>query len=131
MTTHTPGALIERYRALRDKKAALKKELEAAIKPYDDALEMIENVLLSQMNEQNVNSFKADTGTAFKKIEMSVRTADKDVLMDFVKENDCFDMLTAAISKDALKEYLEANEDKPPPGVDVTFKTIVQVRKPS
>ena len=104
MSTPNPGELIGRYRALRDKKNALNDAHKASIKPYDEALEIIENTLLAQMIEQGVNSFKAETGTAFQKTVMSVSTADKSALMSFVEENGRF---------------------------DVKFITEVQIRKPS
>lgn len=125
----TPAEIIKQYVALRDYKEELVKQQKAALKPYNDALDTLENALLEQLNADAAQSIKTEFGTAFKKTSMTVKTVDKDALFDFVRSTENFSMLTAAVSKEALKEYMEENEDRRPPGVDVTFFTEVQVRR--
>lgn len=127
----TPGELINRYLELRDMIAYMEDSHKATIKPYKEALETIENALLAQMHEQDVVQIKSDAGTAFQNKWMSVKTVDKMALMNFVKNFDQFDLLTAAVSKEALKEFLERSDNVPPPGVDVSFGIKVQIRKAS
>jgi hypothetical protein len=125
------GDLIQKYVELRDHLGTMEDAHKKATKPYKEAMETIEGALLAAMNQAGLASLKGDFGTAFKKTSMSVKTVDKEVLMDYVRQSDNFGMLTAAVSKDAVKAYLEENNDTPPPGVDVTFHTEVQVRRAS
>lgn len=132
MTDLTPGALIAHYIKLRDRRSAMAEEFKQADKPYKDAMSSIENALLAEMNKLGVDNLKnKEFGTAFKKKSMFVRTIDKDDLMKYVVQSQDFDMLTAAVSKEAVKKYLEEHGDECPPGVSVTFETEVQIRKPS
>jgi len=127
----TPDELIALYIKLRDFKAGLIKEQKAALAPYDEAMTAIENALMEALNAAGVSSMKGEHGTAFKKQSMSVKTVDRDALFEYVLNTGKFNYLTAAVSKEAVVEHLEAHNNVPPPGVDVTLFTEVQVRKPS
>ena len=127
----TPDDMIGQYIKLRDHVTERKKVHTAELKPYDEALTIIENALAVELNRQGLQSFKGEHGTAFKKRSMSVRTVDREALFSYVQETGNYSYLTSAVSKDAVKEHLEKYDDVPPPGVDVTFFVEVQVRKPT
>lgn len=131
MSQPTTQDLIKKYVELRDtvevKKDAHKKEL----KPYAEAMTAIEGALMLEMQRIEADSIKTSEGTAFKKRTMTVKTADKGALFDWVLERPDvrMEMLTAAVSKDVLKTYLEESGLNPP-GVDVAWIVEVQVRRP-
>lgn len=127
----TPDDLIAKYIELRDYSAVLEKKHEAELAPYKEALNDIESALAIYLNHAGVNSMKGEHGTAFKKPTMTVKTVDREALFKYVITTGQFNYLTSAVSKDAVTAHLEAYDNVPPPGIDVTFFNKVQVRKPS
>lgn len=127
----TSGELIAKYIEIRDTVALLEAGHKDKLKPYKAAMEAIENALLAEMQEDNITQIKCEFGTAFQKKWMATKTVDKELLMAYVRDFNRFDLLTAAVSKEAVREHLEKTNDVPPPGVDVTFGIEIQVRRPS
>ena len=94
-------------------------------------MDVLEAGLLQSMNETGAESIKTEHGTAYKSKVMSAKVADRESLMAFVREKQAFHLLTAAVSKEAVRDYMEANDGYPPPGVDVSFITNINLRRPS
>lgn len=128
--TFTPRDLIAKYVELRDAKDALKERHKQELAPYEKGLEALGNALLADMQAGDVTSIKCDAGTAFQKQWMNVKTVDRDALFRHVIGTERWDLLTAAVSKDVVKEIIEES-GAPPPGVDVTTGIEVQVRRGS
>lgn len=138
---------IQKYLEIREHKTALVKKQKEEVAKLDKHLEAFEGFLNAEMERTGVKSMRTTYGTAFQKRPMQVKTTDKDALFTFVKENDRFDLLTAAISKDAVKEWLGLNDidtdkmslqelnelvaRKSPPGMEIAHIIDIQVRKAS
>ena len=131
MNAPTPADLISKYVELRDTKEAIEKEHKEQIKPYKEALQTIENMLLAEMQGGNITQIKCAGGTAFQKQWMSVKTVDRDALFRYVIGAERWELLTSAVSKDVVKEIIDESGGQPPPGVDVEFGIEVQVRRAS
>lgn len=123
-----PAELIKKYVELRDTKAAMKAEQEAAMKPYTEALETIEIALLDYLNEAGAENVKTEYGTAFKKQSLTTKMVDRQALVDSCVERNNFDCFTNNLSKEAVKQYIE-DFKMAPPGVEVTHFTTVNVRR--
>lgn len=129
MSEHTVDQLTELYIQYRD---YLEREADAQqkkVKPYRDAMEQIEGMLHAKLQEAGATSVKTPHGTPYLSTTMSARVADRGALFDFVRTNQAFDLLTAAVSKEAVKQHMEDHNDQPPPGVDITFVTKLLVRR--
>lgn len=127
------GQLIEQYIKLRDYIAVLNAEQEAKIAPYKTAMTTIENALLAEMNDlgpdtQNIKV--KGIGTAFKKKWTSATMGDRPTCMAFVADD--FDkrneMLTNAITKKWVEEWIETN-GAPPPGVNFSQGVQINIRR--
>lgn len=127
--TYTDADLVKSYVSLRDKTRALEAKHKEELSPLMNAMEHIENALHARMNEAKQESVKTEYGTAYKVTNISVKTADRGALMSYVRENNRFDLLTAAVGKEAVKDFMEASGGHPPPGIDVTFVTSVNFRR--
>jgi hypothetical protein len=123
--------LIGRYIELRDQIADMKKEYEAKVKPLNEFMQVIASKMLGDMHDSGQKSLKTDRGTAFIKESTFVGVSDWEAALNYIRENEAYDLLTKAVNKTAVKEYLEEHEDIPPPGVNITLKNEVQFRKPS
>ena len=124
----TPDELITKRLLVRRRIEEIKERHKVELAPLAQAEGLLDGALLSVLDEQGLTQIKGQDGTAFTKISMSVKTSDREALFEYVREHDAFDMLTAAVSKDAVREYIDANGGNPPPGVDIAMVRVVQIR---
>jgi urease accessory protein UreF len=120
--------VVEKYIALRNKKAEMKAAYDASVKEIDDALERVENFLLKQMQETGVDTFGSSAGVAYKSTKTSATVADWDATLKFIRDNQEWSALERRINKEFVKAYKEANNDLPP-GVNWREEVSVNVRK--
>lgn len=119
-------AIIERYIALRDAKAVLKAEYDAAKARYDKGMNKIEMWLLKTMSESGQLSVRTAAGTAYKTTHVSTTVADWNLTLNFIKANDLWSMLEKRVNKTSVEEYRAANDDLPP-GVNWREQVTVNV----
>lgn len=126
----TVDEVIAAYVKLRTKKDAIEAETKDRIKGIKEKLEQLEAWLKEKADEQGVTSFKTKHGTAFLTTTDYANVGDWDAVLEFIRENEAFDMLEKRISKIAVRGYIEANKEVPP-GVNYGTKLEVNVRKPA
>ena len=124
----TVDEVIAAYVKLRTKKDAIEAEAKDRVKGVKEKLEQLEAWLKEKADEQGVTSFKTKHGTAFLTTTDYANVGDWDAVLEFVRENEAFDMLEKRISKIAVRGYIEANKEVPP-GVNYGTKLEVNVRK--
>lgn len=127
--THTPGELIAKYIEIRDYMKAEADAFAERMKPYDESLTAIEGTIGLMLNEQGLENLKSDMGTAYKTHLFQARVSNKDALMEYVTDHGAYELLTAAVSKDAVKDFMAEHQGNPPPGVDVSTITKVNFRR--
>jgi hypothetical protein len=115
------AAIIRKYIEFRDALDEKAKAYAVEIAPLTEAMELLAGYMHTRLNERGDDSVKTEFGTAYRQRTMSVRTADKDALFNFVREADAFELLAGNVSKDAIKSYAEEHQGAYPPGIDVTF----------
>lgn len=126
--------LVEKYVELRDRKAAIKKEAEEAEARLTKLMDIIELKLKETMTLTGTKSLKTDHGTAYITYKESATVADWDVLFDFIKRSENWDLLEHRVSKTAVKDLMEEDRhgnyvNPPPPGVNFTRLEAVNVRR--
>ena len=126
----TIDEVVATYIKLRNKKDAIEAETKDRIKGIKEKLEQIEAWVKEQADVQGVTSFKTKHGTAFLTTTDYANVADWDSVLEFIRENEAFDMLEKRISKIAVRGYIEANKEVPP-GVNYGTKLEVNIRKPA
>lgn len=125
---YTAEQLIGRYITLRDKLRQLNAEHEERTREIKAHLQALEGGLSLVLNAQKAQNIKTEHGTAFKVQSMSVQTVDKGALFTYVEQSGDFDILTAAVSPDGVRAFME-QYNCPPPGVNVSFITKINVRR--
>lgn len=126
----TIDEVVATYIKLRNKKDAIEAETKDKVKGIKEKLEQIEAWVKEQADVQGVTSFKTKHGTAFLTTSDYANVADWDAVLEFIRENEAFDMLEKRISKIAVRGYIEANKEVPP-GVNYGTKLEVNIRKPA
>lgn len=127
--TFTVGALIAKHGELKTAIAEIQDRFDAELKPYTQAMETINQALLVELQNQGLQNFKCDDGTAYLSTIMSAKVADRGQFLGFLIENRAWDMLDARPLKDPVKNWLDENNGTPPPGVTVEFTTKCNVRR--
>ena len=123
-------AVIAKYLEIRDEKERVQASVKSQVEALDAQLATIERWLHQKMQEVGVDSFKAKgIGTAFKKVSDFCSVADWNAVKDFVLQHDAWHMLTKSVSKTAVKEFIDANDGVPPPGVNYGTKEEIQIRR--
>jgi len=113
--------LISYYQDLRKQKEELEERHKEELAPVKEKMGKVEAALQKLMNDQNVKNIKGQHGTAYVTTQASVRTRDKDSLLEWAKENDRWDALDIKPNKTvAQQEEL--------PGADVSLSYKVNIR---
>ena len=127
----TDAQLVEQYLKLKAYVAERKEAHAAELAPYQEGMDTIENAFLERLNERGADNTKTDAGTAYKSTLMNVKVVERDAFLKFCTENwDTIgaDLLQVSATKDAVKQCIESTQ-QPPPGIEVSFFTRVNVRK--
>jgi len=122
--------VVAAYIKLRNKKAAIEEKAKADVAEIRENMVKLEAWLLRQADEAGVTSFKTDAGTAYITTLDFAQVADWDATLEFIKNNEAYEMLERRVSKKAVREYIESHSQVPP-GVNYGTKLEVNIRKPS
>jgi len=128
-TTPNVGEVIRTYMKLRDQKAAIEGEVKERISGLKAKMEKLEAWIKAQADVQGVTSFKSEFGTAFLTTTDYANVTDWDAVLDFIRDNEAYDMLEKRVSKIAVRGYIESTKAVPP-GITYGTKLEVNIRKP-
>lgn len=121
--------VVSAYMKLRAQKDALEAKIEADVKVIKGKMDKMESWLKVQMDAQGLTSVKSEAGTAFLTTTDYATVERWDATLQFIRENDAYDLLNKAVNKTAVRAYIEQNKAVPP-GVNYGTKLEVSVRKP-
>lgn len=120
--------LTKKYMRLREIRAEYDKEYKEKTAKVKDAMNRIEVLLLQFFEQTGQNSAKTDFGTPYITLRESYSVADRDVYMEWVKQNEAWEMLESRVSKSAVDAYKEEHGELPP-GVNYSAERKVNIRK--
>jgi hypothetical protein len=123
--------LVAVYVKIRDAKAAKTKDLEDAIKALDDQLDLIEQELLNICKTTGQDGGKTSAGSFTRSVKTRYWTSDWDSMYEFIRDHDVPDLLERRIAQGNFKQFLEANPDLMPEGVNLESKYSITVRRAS
>lgn len=130
MTQLSVDAVVATYMKLRAKKDAIEAQVKSEVDGIKQQMEKIEAWIKEQADAQGVTSFKTNHGTAFLTTVDYAIVADWDAVLNYIRENEAYDMLEKRVSKTAVRGYIE-NTKTVPPGVNYGTKLEVSIRKPT
>lgn len=121
--------VISTYMKLRGQKDAIEAETKERVSSIKAKMDKLEAWIKEQADVQGVTSFKTKHGTAFLTTTDFANVADWDAILQFVRENEAFDLFEKRISKVAVRGYIEQTKTVPP-GVNYGTRLDVNIRKP-
>jgi hypothetical protein len=116
--------LVEAYVGQRDEKEELKRKYTEDANKITEIMDAIEGRILALLQESGQESAKTKFGTAYKSPKSSVKIADWNVFINYVKKNDAFDLLTKNVSKDAVISRIECTQEIVPGVNIIRFETV-------
>lgn len=125
----TADKLIKAYIKMRDKRAALKAEYEAADGAIKEQMDVIEQTLLETCKTTGAESIKTAHGTAIRTMQTRYWTGDWEQMHKFIRDNNALDLMERRISQLNMKNYIRENPDKFPIGLNVDNKYTVTIRR--
>ena len=121
--------LVQVYVKIRDARDLLVREHEAKLADLNKQLEAVEQELLEICKVTGQDGGKTAYGSFSKTVKTRYWTNDWDSMYSFIKENDVPQILERRIHQGNFKEFLEANPDKLPVGLNVDSKYSITVRR--
>lgn len=117
------------FRTLRDQITKSNKQASTFESEMKELQQMIGNWLLQLSNEQNVNSFKTQSGTAYRQLKVRASAANWDKFVEWASQNDAADALFKRINTGFVKAFQEDNNGEVPPYLNVDREYEIVVRK--
>lgn len=122
-------SLLKLFIALRDRRARRKADYNVDDAGDKDKQANIEVEFLKRFNERGIDNVSSNgVGTAYRSTRASATVADWDTLLDFIKEDGAWEMLERRVSKSAVEQYRDANDDLPP-GINWSETQVINFRR--
>lgn len=118
----------EKLIQLRDKMKALDDEHDERMKPYKEARDKLERLLLGYLHQINAKNIKTDHGTFSVLHRKSASLEDPQAFMDYVIENAAWDLIDRKANAKAVEDFI-INNSSPPPGVKFSDALTLGVRR--
>ena len=121
----------ERAVKVRDVIRMLEAKHKEELEPWKKDLERLKGQLQSFLEATNQESAKTAAGTFFLTTKRSASISNKDEFKHFVVGGERWDLLDWKANALAIVDFAEENGGTLPPGVNLTTKVDVNVRRPS
>lgn len=122
-------SLVRAYIKMRDARAALSAEYETKDKEIKDQMRVVEDFLQEACKRAGGNVSIPGVGVVIRGVDTRYWTSDWESMHKFIKENNALELLERRIAQRAMGEFLKANPDKMPKGMNVESKYTVTVRR--
>jgi hypothetical protein len=122
------GKRVEQYVGLRDKIKRMDDAHKEKMKPFREALDQLNILLLHSLQTIGTDSATSQYGTVYRTDKKTASTADGEAFRQFVIEHQMFDMVDWKPNVKAVEDFIEANKTLPP-GVNFNTVAVVGVRR--
>lgn len=122
------GTAVEKFLALRDRKATIEKRHKDELAPFNLAMAKLEGVMLDTLNANGAESMRAEAGTAYKTTRTSTKVTEWSETLKFIQAKGLWELLEARVSKTAA-EAIMTETQAPIPGVTTSRETVIGVRR--
>jgi len=121
--------ITKAFLAMREARAALKKEYDTADGELKGKQVRLEAVMLDHLNTTGTESVRTEAGTFFRQEKIRPSASDWQAFYDWIKENDAFDALERRVKATFISEHMEMNDGELPPGISIHREFEVRVRR--
>ena len=118
-------AYLKMNAALTEKRHAY----EAEEKVFKEKMAKIKSALLSYCKEEGLDSVRTAEGLFYRGVRTNYWTSDWEAMGKFVLEHKVPELFQKSLHQTNMKEFLEANPDLLPPGLNVDSEYTITVRR--
>jgi hypothetical protein len=122
--------VVAQYLAVRERIAEIKAAQKEYLAQYDAMLDKLGGKMLAFLDATGQESAKTDEGTVFIAHRSTASLADPDAFMDYVRENDAYELMDRRANSVACREFADEHGSLPP-GVKLNSTRTVNVRSPT
>jgi len=123
------GKMTKAYVRIRDAKAKLKAEYDAADKVFTEQMDTIKRALLDHCKEHGVDSVRTENGLFYRSVKTRYWTGDWAAMHAFIMEHGLPEFLEKRLNQTAVKTYIEENPEITLPALNVDSEYNISVRK--
>lgn len=124
--------LVQVYRAIGDARTVARQAWEKKDTELEEDQLKLRAAMLDILNRTGAKSVATEHGTVYRSEKIKPSAADWSAIQQWIAENpDRFELLEKRLKSTFVKEYMEENEGRAPPGVNVHREFEVSVRRPS
>ena len=124
-----PETLVKVYLKMKAKHDEMRIAYEAEEKKLDAQMGKVKSALLAFCKAQNVDSVRTGEGLFYRTVKVDYWTNDWPSMHKFIVGNNAPQLLHQRIHQTNLKEFLEANPDLLPPGLNTDSEYTLTVRR--
>lgn len=124
-----PEKLVKVYLKMKAKHDEMRIAYESEEKKLKAQMDKVKSALLAFCKEQNVDSVRTGEGLFYRTVKEDYWTNNWEAMHKFIIEHNAPQLLHQRIHQTNLKEFLEANPDLLPPGLNVDSEYTITVRR--
>jgi arsenate reductase-like glutaredoxin family protein len=121
--------LVAVYIKMRDKKDAIRHDMEQQINHIDEQMQVVAQQILDICKETGAESIRTAHGTAYRTIKQRFWTNDWEAMHKFIRENEAMELLERRIHQTNMKQFLEENPELKPAGLNIDREYAITVRR--
>jgi len=121
--------LVAVYIKMRDKKDAIRHDMEQQINHIDEQMQVVAQQILEICKETGAESIRTAHGTAYRTIKQKFWTNDWEAMHKFIRENEAMELLERRIHQTNMKQFLEENPELKPAGLNIDREYAITVRR--
>lgn len=121
--------LVQVYVKIRDAKVALERAKDEEIAKLDAQLDTIQDALLEICKSTGQDGGKTASGSFRRSIKTRYWTSDWDSMYKFIRAHNAPELLEKRVHQGNFKEFITANPDLMPEGVNVDSKYAITVTR--
>lgn len=121
--------LVKVYLKMNAKLGELRAAYDAEEKALKEQMVKIKGALLDYCKEQNVESVRTAEGLFYRNVTTRYWTSDWEAMGKFVVEHDVPELFEKRLHQGNMKQFLEANPEVLPPGLNVDSEYTITVRR--
>lgn len=121
--------LVRAYIKIRDARAKLKEDYEAADAKLVEDMKTVSDSILELCKATGADSIRTPYGTASRTVKRRFWTNDWESMYKFIKDHDAFGLLEQRVHQTNMKAWLEENPEALPPGLNSESSYSISVRR--
>mgnify|MGYP003658883205 CR=1 FL=1 len=121
--------LVKVYLKMNAKMSEIKTAFDAEEKALKEKMVKVKSALLTYCKSQNIESVRTVEGLFYRGVTTRYWTSDWESMGKFVIEHNVPDLFEKRLHQGNMKQFLEANPELLPPGLNVDSEYTITVRK--